>query len=105
MAYRLIIAPEYAQRFDECVDYLLNKKSNRQAASHLIGDVELIYKRLEDDPFQFPFSNNELLAQRGYRKAVLSSMQYVIMFKIAEDTKSVHIEGIFHDLENYQIKI
>ena len=67
--------------------------------------MELIYDRLEDDPQQFPFSEDPFLSRRGYRKAIVGDMHYVILFIVDEVGKVVYIEGFFHQLEDYGTKI
>ena len=91
MAYKLINAPEYDQRLEERVEYLAETKANPQAASHLLDEVESVY-----DTF---------LARRGYRKAIVGDMQYVMLFIVDEKRKNVYIEGFFHQLEDYGNKM
>lgn len=43
------------------------------------------------------------LAKRGYREAVVSQMNYIIVFDVRADV--VNVVGIFHQLENYQSKL
>lgn len=43
------------------------------------------------------------LANKGYRKAVVPLMDYIVIFDVREDT--VNVVGVFHQLENYQSKL
>ena len=85
MAYKLMIPPAAEEQFD-----------------NLISQTKKIYTRLEENPYQFPVCDNPLLTTNKYREAVLTSMNYVIIFRI--DAECVYIVGIFHQLENYHIK-
>ena len=65
--------------------------------------IDRIYERLEENPFQFPGSTDVNLIRMGYREAVLTDMDYVILFRVEES--SVYVVGIFHQLENYRKKV
>ena len=69
----------------------------------MLDSIENIYDRLEDNPFQFSECRDAYLAKRGYREAVVSQMNYIIVFDVRADV--VNVVGIFHQLENYQSKL
>lgn len=103
MLYKLIITERAEELLENLVYYLLYRIKNQQAASHLLDRVERIYDRLEDNPYQFPFCRDEYLASKEYREVVLPDMNYVIIFRIAEN--EVYVLGVFHELEQYRNKI
>ncbi|HJA57775.1 type II toxin-antitoxin system RelE/ParE family toxin [Mediterraneibacter glycyrrhizinilyticus] len=102
MAYKLIITEKAEEQLDNLVYYLMYKLKNNQASIHLLDSIDKIYDRLEENPFQFPKSRDVYLQRGGYREAVLTDMDYVIVFRIEET--SVYVTGIFHQLENYTKK-
>lgn len=65
--------------------------------------IDRIYERLEENPFQFPGSTDVNLMRMGHREAVLTEMDYAIIFRV--DESSVYVVGIFHQLENYRKKV
>ncbi|MBR2948910.1 MAG: type II toxin-antitoxin system RelE/ParE family toxin [Lachnospiraceae bacterium] len=103
MAYRLEITEHADTLLDGLVGYLIFEKKNPDAASHLINGIDKLYKRLEENPYQFPISNNPFLAKREYREALVSDMNYLIVFEVVNHV--VYILGIFHGLENYPKKL
>ena len=103
MTYRLIITKRAEKLVDKLAYYLLNNIKNKQATSHFIDNVQGIYKRLRENPYQFPVCEDEYLAYKGYRKAILIDMNYVVIYKVIE-TK-VYILGVFHELEQYENKL
>ncbi len=103
MAYKLIITEKAEELLDNLVYHLIYRLKNTQAAVQLFDRIDRIYDRLEENPFQFPESRDMSLRLRGYREAVLTDMDYVIIFRIEET--SVYIIGIFHQLENYRKKV
>ena len=103
MAYKLIVT-EYADKLlDNILHYLIYQLKNEQAAVHLLDEMKKIYDRLEENPLQFPISNDTYLASKGYHEAVFGKMNYTIVFGIGADV--VNIVGIFHQTENYQKKL
>lgn len=103
MAYELIITERADQLLDKLVRHLLYQLKSEQAAKHLLNGIENIYNRLEENPLQFPLSGDTYLANKGYHEAVVPQMNYIVVFKITDNF--VNVVGVFHQLENYQIKI
>ena len=103
MVYNLIITERANELLDSCVNYMIYKLLNRQAAKHFLDEIEKIYVRLEDNPFQFSDSKDPYLKSKGYREAIIPEMDYKLIFRI--DEKSVYVVGIFHDLEDYGVKV
>ena len=103
MGYRLIITDRAEELLDGLVNYLLYKLKNQQAAIHLLDNIERIYDRREENPFQFPLSMDTYLLHKGYREAVLPDMNYVLIFKI--EGNNVYVLGVFHQLEQYRKKL
>ena len=103
MADRLRVTEHAEGLLDDLVYHLIFRLKNDQAAAHLFDEIEKIYVRLEENPYQFLKSRDAYLNRLGYREAVLTDMDYVIVFRIEEDL--VYVLGIFHQLENYRRKI
>ena len=83
--------------------HLIFRLKNKQAAKHLLDCNDVIYDRLEVNPFQFAECGDLYLARKGYREAVVSQMNYIIIFDVRDDV--VNVVGIFHQLENYPSKL
>ena len=103
MAYKLIVTEHAEELLNTILHYLIYQLKNRQAAVHLLDEMNNIYDRLEKNPLQFPVSRDTYLANKGYHEAVCGHMDYTIVFSVREDV--VNIVGIFHQLENYWQKL
>ncbi len=103
MDYKLNITEHADELLDELMYYLIYRLKNKQAAKHLLDSIDDIYNRLEDNPLQFPESRNPYLAKKGYREAVVSQMNYVIVFDVRKNV--VNVVGVFYQLENYKRKL
>ena len=103
MSYSIHITPRAEYQLENLVSYLLVQFQSKQGASHLLDSIDHIYARMEENPFQFPESDDEYLKSKRYREAKLTGMKYKIIFKVED--QDVYILGIFHDGENYLTKM
>lgn len=103
MAYKLNITEHADELFEKLVHHLMYRLKNEQAAKHLFDSIDVVYDRLEINPFQFPKCRDAYLARKGYREAIVSQMNYIIIFDVKADV--VNVVGIFHQLENYPNKL
>ena len=103
MVYELIISERADELIDRLTAYLLNHLKNPGAAAHFLNELDSIYDRLIDNPYQFPDSPDEYLFLRGYREALFETMQYKVVYRI--DNQKVLIVGVFHTLEDYRRKV
>ena len=99
MAYDLIISDPADEMINRLTGYIAFHLNNPEAAAHLLDELEAVYLRLIENPWQFPESKDRYLYRKGYREALLSGMNYRIIFRIEES--SVYIVGVFHTLEDY----
>lgn len=103
MAYRLIITERADELLEQLVNHVLLKFKNEQAAKHLLDEIDSVYDRLEDNPYQFSDCRDVFLKSKGYKGAIISDMNYILIFRIEKDV--VYVLGIFHQLENYKNKL
>ena len=103
MAYNLIITNRADKLIDSRVFYIINKLNNTQAARNLLDGISDVYERLEENPHQFPDSKDNYLKEKGYKEALISDMQYKVVFRI--EGENVYVIGFFHNLEDYPSKI
>ena len=103
MAYKINVTERADELLDNLMYHLIFRLKNKQAAKHLLDCIDVIYDRLEVNPFQFAECVDLYLARKGYREAVVSQMNYIIIFDVRDDV--VNVVGIFHQLENYPSKL
>ena len=105
MRYNLVITEQAEKLLDRILHYIINHLKNPQAAGSLMDEINHIYNNLESNPKMYAFSEDSFLKSRGYRKAVVSRYDYVVVFRIEEKTRSIYIVGFFHSLELYKNKL
>ena len=79
MAYKLNVTEQDDELLDNLVYHLVNHLKNKQAARHLLDSIEIVYDRLEINPYQYPECRDAYLAKKGYREAVVSQMSYIVI--------------------------
>ena len=102
MAYNLIVTERADELIERLTAYLVINLKNPDAASSFLDELEEIYNRLEENPYQFAESRDEYLFLRGYRDALFQEMNYHVVFRVHE--QSVYVLGVFHTLEDYAKK-
>lgn len=103
MAYDLTVTEHADELLDDLVYHLLYRLKSEQAARHLLDGIRNVYERLKENPMQFPLSRDAYLADKGYHEAVVTQMDYMLVFNVKESV--VNVVGVFHQSENYQRKI
>ena len=103
MDYKLIISERADQHIDKIVDYVVNELNNPGAAKAILDDIEEAYSKLEYMADTFAYCYDPYLADKGYRKLILSKHDYVILYRI--NGNEVHISGVFHMREDYANKL
>ena len=81
MAYNLIITDYANERIDNILQHFLFNYKSKQVISHFLNNLEEIYTRLEINPYQFPLLNYQK-DNLKYRKAIMSNMNYMIIFRM-----------------------
>ena len=103
MAYQIIATKESERLIEGCIDYILNTLIEPAAASHFVDELDKLYSRLEDNPFQFRCCSDESLANLGYRECQFSSMNYRLIFRI--ENELVYIVAVYHYSEDFISKL
>lgn len=103
MAYKLVISERAERHIDNIIDYVVNTLKNPGAARAILSDIEEVYDKLEYMADSLGYCNDYYLAERGYRKIILSSHNYLIIYRIEGD--EVRISGVFHIREEYAQKL
>ena len=103
MSYKLIISDLAAEQIENIISYVASEFGNPTAAIDILTDIEKSYDALEHMPESFAFCNDSYLCRKGYRKCVLSSHDFVILYRISGN--EIQISGVFHTKENYINKL
>lgn len=103
MAYKLQISRSAQKELDGIVQYMVEQLCNPKAASDFLDLLDEKYEFLAENPKMYPLARDFQLRRRGYR--MLKAKNFLLLYRIIEDEKTVNIAGIFYDGEEYWKKI
>lgn len=99
MAYKIIKTDAFQRDLDAAIGYLVLSLENKPAAATLLGEIEKTYDGLEQMPLMYEACQDPHLKERGYRKAVIRN--YIMVYTVDENTKTVSIMRFFHGRQDY----
>lgn len=103
MIYKVHFTEPASNKLQKLLDHLIYNLKNIDAAKHLLNGIDKLVLRLREYPHQFPYCNDLVYRQLEYKEAIVTDMNYIIVFKVEIDT--VIILGVFHQLEDYLEKL
>lgn len=99
MAYKIIRTDAFQRNLDAAIGYLVLSLENKPAAAALLEEIEKTYDGLERMSMVCEACRDPYLKERGYRKAVIRN--YIMVYTVDEDTKTVSIMRLFHGRQDY----
>ncbi len=99
MSYEIILSDEAHADIDETLDYIANNLHNPIAARNLLDKTEEIYNELSLNPYMYAACNDVRLRKEGYRKVVINN--YVMIYRVNDDSSFVYIVRVFYGRRNY----
>ena len=97
--YKLIITELAHQDLDNIVSYIVVRLANPAAASSFLDEINKCYEYLRNNPIMYSKCYDSRLEKEGYRKAVIKN--YIMVYKVDEDTKMVSILRFFYGAQDY----
>ncbi|MBS3970275.1 MAG: type II toxin-antitoxin system RelE/ParE family toxin [Clostridia bacterium] len=99
MEYKLIVSKEAHNDIDDIVNYIALKLANPTAAASFLDDVEKSYYEVINKPRMYSLCQDVRLSREGYRRIVIKN--YLILYRIDDDAKAIHIVRIIYSGRNY----
>ena len=99
MGYKIVETKLALKDLDEILSYIAVDLHNITAAAAFADEVEKCYGYLEHTPLMYEMCRDMRLRAMGYRKAVIQ--QYVMIYKVSEEAKTVSIVRFFYGRMNY----
>lgn len=100
MAYKLCRADAFERDLDAVIGYIVLSLENKVAAASLLDAIEKCYEDLERMPLMYEACHDPYLKELGYRKAVIRN--YIMVYKVDEESGTVHIMRLFHSRQDYE---
>lgn len=103
MVYNIEVTDRTEKQIENAIQYLAVNFKSMQAAKNLMEDINQAFALLKAFAAPFSFCEDSYLASKGYRKFALKKHDYLIIYRVEENT--VYLVGFFHILENYREKL
>lgn len=100
MDYKVILSDFAKQQLDNILFYICITLSNETAARSVLQDAENTMQQLARSGGSLKLCDEPDLAKYGYRKIHFSSHRYIMLYIV--EGKEIHIDRIYHELEDYQ---
>jgi plasmid stabilization system protein ParE len=97
--YNVEISDRAEKDLENIIIYISQNLAAPKAASDFADSVFDCYDRLEDNPYIYRLCHDPRLSREGYHRVPVKN--YLIVFKIHEDKKEVHVHAIFHGRQDY----
>jgi len=97
--YNLDITDNAEQDLENIISYIVEKLSAPVAASTFLDAVHDCYENLETNPHIYESCRDHRLKKEGYRRAVVKN--YILVYKIDEEAKTVTIHRFFYGRQDY----
>ena len=99
MEYKVKLADQFLEEFEEICDYISNKLKNIDASNRLREKVIYNILLLENSPRMCTEIEKVDRTERQYRRLIVNN--YVILYTIDETEKIVYIVHIYYGGRNY----
>lgn len=100
MAYEIIKTELAEQDLDSILGYMIHSLANPSAAASFADEVEACYSDLEKMPLMYELCHDPRLRALEYHKAVIKN--YIMVYKVDEAAKTVHILRFFYGRRDYE---
>jgi len=101
--YSLDVTDSAEEDLDEIISYIADTLNAPKAASNFADEVYDCYDRLEENPYIYEECRDAKLKKESYRRAVIKN--YVLLYRISEDDKSVIAHRFFYGGQDYANQI
>ena len=100
MRYNVIVSPEAKLQLRNIVQYVRDVFKNPSAAKRVIEDAEKTMEKLTYVAESLKLCDEPELSVYEYRVISFQKHNYIMLYRVEEST--VYVDGIFHQLQNYQ---
>ena len=98
--YEVIISDAADADLDEIIGYIANVLANPKAATSLADKIAAFYDDLSHTPYMYGQCLNLRLQALGYRR--VSIRNYIMVYRVDEESKTVYILRFFYGPSDYE---
>ncbi len=103
MQYNVTVSDLACEQYDKFLNYISHTLLSPQAADSLMRDFDTTIDILEEQAESFGYCKSERLRNQGFHKIHFRQHRYLFVYRIKRD--SVIVEGMYHELQDYENSI
>jgi plasmid stabilization system protein ParE len=100
MQFNVELSELAEKQYDSILSYTANKLKNPQALKNIMDDFDDTVEKLEKMADCFGFCNSTRLKELGLHKINFAKHRYLFVYRY--DKSKVIIEGMYHELQDYE---
>ena len=100
MEYDIVLSVQVQTHFREIINYLIYELQNQQAAISVADDFDETIARLSHVAGSLKLCDDSVLRAKGYRTIRFRKHKYLMVYTV--DGDRAYVEGIYHDLQDYE---
>ena len=100
MHFNLEVSDLASEQYDKFLKYIYHTLQNPQAADNLMQDFDDTIAVQEGQAGSFGYCRSERLRKLGFHKIHFQRHKYLLVYRIKQN--SVIIEGMYHELQDYE---
>ncbi len=97
--YKINVSELAHHDLDRIVSYITVNLASPMSATNFLDQVEKCYNHLKHTPYMYAKCQNNRLEKEGYRKIPIKN--YILVYKIMEEDKTVNILRFFYGAQDY----
>jgi len=97
--YKILVSKTYHKDLQGIIHYISHNFDAPYTASNLLDDIESTVSSLSTMPHRYGLVNDAYLQRKDFRKCLVKN--YIIFYKIHEESKTVMIHRILHTKQSW----
>lgn len=97
--YKILVSETYHRDLKDIVYYISHNLDSPFTAFDLLDDIESAVSSLSTMPHRYGLIDDDYLKHKEFRKCTVKN--YIIFYKIHEESKTVMIHRILHARQNW----
>ncbi len=97
--YKILVSETYHRDLESIIRYISHNLNAPFTASHLLDEIESTVVSLSAIPHRYGVADDPYLRHKAFRKCHVKN--YIIFYKVHEESKTVMIHRIVHAKQNW----
>ena len=103
MQFNVELSELAEQQYDEILSYIANTLKNPQALRNVMDDFDGTIEKLEKMADSFGYCNCDRLKEMGLHTINFAKHRYLFVYRV--NTSQVIVEGMYHEMQDYENSI